>query len=52
MSTQPTRSKSTTFQQVCELIPKHLVAKLPEYDSVQVGTFTAWRHVGQRCSYN
>lgn len=45
MSVKPTASQYTTFQQLCELIPKHLVPKLARKHGVQARSFSAWSHV-------
>jgi Transposase DDE domain/Domain of unknown function (DUF4372) len=47
MSHQPTRARLTILQQVCNLIPPYLVAKLAREHGVdkQVRKFSAWSHV-------
>lgn len=44
---KPTRSKFSTLQQICLLIPGHMVAKLARKHGVQKKsrTFTPWSHV-------
>jgi DDE family transposase/uncharacterized protein DUF4372 len=47
MAHRPTRSKHTTLQQVCNLIPPYLVSKLARKHGVdkKARTFTPWSHV-------
>ena len=47
MSCKPTRSKFTVLQQVCNLIPPYLVAKLARQHGVdkQSRTFSPWSHI-------
>jgi len=47
MSHRPTRSKHTALQQVCNLIPPYLVAKLARKHDVdkRARTFSPWSHV-------
>ena len=47
MSHKPTRSKYAILQQVCKLIPQHLVPKLAAQFGVdkKARTFSPWSHV-------
>ena len=47
MAHRPTRSKHTTLQQVCNLIPPYLVSKLARKYGVdkKARKFTPWSHV-------